>query len=98
MPSRLHWRSASTADKLIQLDQDQFAIEFLRRNADYREDYRVTQDRIRDGSLPQDTALEALARRWGLIFPACSGPARLGFARALAPGAYTCCRHRCRGA
>ena len=49
MPPASDWRSASTAEKLMSLDRPQFAAEFLRRNHDYSEDYRDTQDQIASG-------------------------------------------------
>jgi hypothetical protein len=56
----------------MQLDRPQFAAEFLRRNPDYNDDYRNTQDQIASGSLAHDAGMERLARRWGLSFPACT--------------------------
>ena len=52
------------------LDRDQFAIEFLRRNQAYRDDYRQTLERIASGSLEERAAMAELARRWGLSFRA----------------------------
>jgi len=37
MPAASDWRSAHTADMLMRLDQEQFAVEFLRRNPAYGE-------------------------------------------------------------
>lgn len=70
MPPAFDWRAASTADRLMQLDRAQFAVEFLRRNPAYNEDYRDTQARIASGALAHDVGMEELARRWGLTFPA----------------------------
>lgn len=70
MPPASNWRSAQAAEKLLQLDRNQFAVEFLRRNPVYREDYRRTHQRVISGSVSHDSALADLARRWGLIFPA----------------------------
>lgn len=70
MPPVSDWRSASTVDRLMQLDQEQFAVEFLRRNPAYREDYRNTQQRIASGLVSRDAGMASLARRWGLSFPA----------------------------
>lgn len=95
MPPASDWRSASTAQKLMRLDRPQFAAEFLRRNPDYNEDYRNTQDQIASGSLAHDAAMERLARRWGLSFPACTRRRCLGITCHLAPGKFTfrcyCC-------
>jgi hypothetical protein len=63
------WRSARLADKLMTLDREQFAVEFLRRNPAYVEDYNTTQALIAAGDVPADAGLAQLARRWGLSFP-----------------------------
>ena len=98
MPAAYGWRSANTAEKLMQLDRDQFAVEFLRRNPAYVEDYRNTQDHIASGSLARDAGMVRLARRWGLIFRTCPRDASVGVSRSMAPGAFACrCRH-CAGA
>ncbi|MGB8016831.1 MAG: DUF6499 domain-containing protein [Pseudolabrys sp.] len=65
----LDWRSARLADKLMTLDREQFAVEFLRRNPAYVEDYNTTQALIAAGDVPADAGLAQLARRWGLSFP-----------------------------
>lgn len=97
MPAASDWRSASTADKLMELDRDQFAVEFLRRNPAYAEDYRNTQDHIAAGSLAHDAGMARLARQWGLIFPACTRDARMGVSRPVAAGTFTCRCRRCSG-
>ena len=43
MAEVLDWRSARLADKLMTLDREQFAVEFLRRNPAYVEDYKTTR-------------------------------------------------------
>jgi hypothetical protein len=94
MASASDWRSADNAKKLMQLDRAQFALEFLRRNADYIKDYRATHDRIASGALSRDVALQELAQRWGLTFPASTRRSRLEFACYLAAGIFTlCCHH-----
>ena len=69
MAEVLDWRSARLADKLMTLDREQFAVEFLRRNPAYVEDYITTQALIAAGDVPADAGLAQLARRWGLSFP-----------------------------
>lgn len=69
MAEALDWRSARLADKLMTLDREQFAVEFLRRNPAYVEDYNTTQALIAAGDVPADAGLAQLARRWGLSFP-----------------------------
>lgn len=63
------WRSARLADTLMTLDREQFAVEFLRRNPAYVEDYNSTRASIDAGELPAAAGLAQLARRWGLSFP-----------------------------
>jgi hypothetical protein len=69
MAEVLDWRSAQLADKLMTLDREQFAVEFLRRNPAYVEDYNTTQALIAAGDVSADAGLAQLARRWGLSFP-----------------------------
>jgi len=69
MAEVLDWRSARLADKRMTLDREQFAVEFLRRNPAYVEDYNTTQALIAAGDVPADAGLAQLARRWGLSFP-----------------------------
>lgn len=95
MPAASDWRSASTADTLMRLDQEQFAVEFLRRNPAYGEDYRNTQNRIAAGSLSHDAGMARLARRWGLSFPACSRYACVGVACLVATRTFARRCHRC---
>jgi hypothetical protein len=54
----------------MQLNRSQFALEFLRRNPRYKDDYQSTLSRIATGELDQESGMEQLARRWGLTFPA----------------------------
>jgi hypothetical protein len=95
MPLASDWRSGSTVEKLMRLDRAQFAVEFLRRNPNYREDYRETQDRIASGALTQASGMEQLARRWSLSFPACTRHACLGVACPMATGAFPLHCHHC---
>jgi hypothetical protein len=62
------WRSETAQDQLNRLDRPGFAVEFLRRNPDYRNDCLQTRQRITQGDLEAQTAQAALARRWGLRF------------------------------
>ena len=45
MPTE-YWRSPETIDHLNRLERPGFAVEFLRRNADYRRDFARTQRQI----------------------------------------------------
>ena len=54
MPTE-YWRSPETIDRLNRLERPGFAVEFLRRNAEYRRDFaRITApDRARITSMPK---------------------------------------------
>lgn len=67
MPTE-YWRSPETVDQLSRLERPGFAVEFLRRNADYRRDYAQTQREIAHDHVEAETARAGLARRWGLRF------------------------------
>ena len=62
------WRSADTIERLNHLDRAGFALEFLRRNQDYRSDYTRMLRRIAGGGSDPDSARADFARRWGLLF------------------------------
>lgn len=69
MPMGSRWRSSSRADDFASLDYADFAQEFLRRNDDYRRDYRQMMQSLREGQVAPTAACEDLARRWGMDFP-----------------------------
>jgi hypothetical protein len=71
MPSGPDWRSATAYAYLDNLSPSELAWEFLRRNPDYRSDYRTT---LRDADEPAEFP-ELLMLRWGLPFPDRSGSA-----------------------
>jgi hypothetical protein len=62
------WRSPETIERLNRLDRPGFAVEFLRRNAEYRRDYAKTQRQIARKMIDAETARTRLARKWGLRF------------------------------
>lgn len=62
------WRSADTIEHLNRLSRPGFAVEFLRRNPDYRRDYARTLREIKRRSADAEAARSRLARRWGLRF------------------------------
>jgi hypothetical protein len=77
MPNRADWRSSSAADNVNQLDRAGIAWEFLRRNPQYREDYR----RIPRGAASTDPVAAAVGEPWGLSFrlrPQPAGASRSG--------------------
>ena len=67
MPTE-YWRSPETIDSLKRLERPGFAVEFLRRNLDYRRDFPRTQRQIERAFVDAETARVSLARRWGLRF------------------------------
>jgi len=67
MPTE-YWRAPETIDRLSRLERPGFAVEFLRRNHDYRRDFVRTQRQIARASVDAETARAGLARRWGLRF------------------------------
>lgn len=67
MPTE-YWRSPETTAHLSRLERPGFAVEFLRRNADYRRDYAQTQREIARDPIDAQIARADFARRWGLRF------------------------------
>ena len=67
MPTE-YWRSPETIERLKRFERPGFAVEFLRRNAEYRRDYARTQRQIARSSVDPEAARSDLARRWGLQF------------------------------
>ncbi len=62
------WHSTEAQAQLNRLDRPGFALEFLRRNTDYRSDYARTHRQIARSRVDPDFAQLSLARRWGLQF------------------------------
>lgn len=62
------WRSPETVERLKRLERPGFAVEFLRRNAEYRRDFARTERLIVRHSVDETAARSRLARRWGLQF------------------------------
>jgi hypothetical protein len=67
MPTE-YWRSLETIERLKRLERPGFAVEFLRRNADYRRDYTRMLRQIAQKRVDAETARAGLARHWGLRF------------------------------
>lgn len=63
MPEGSDWRNAANYNYLQSLEPAALAWEFLRRNADYRQDYGRTS-READAM-----GVDALMARWGVRFP-----------------------------
>ncbi|MET4373263.1 hypothetical protein ABIA99_005985 [Bradyrhizobium sp. LB12.1] len=65
MPTQ-YWRSPETIERLNRLERPGFALEFLRRNPDYRSDFARTERVIAHDGADPETARTSLARRWRL--------------------------------
>lgn len=76
MPRHSGWRSRGRGDEPDTLGRPEYAAEFLRRNRRYRADHDNMLGRIASGTVNEDAARTALARRWGLSFRLCVIPAR----------------------
>lgn len=63
-----YWRSPETIERLNRLERPGFALEFLRRNADYRRDLAHTQRQIVHDGGDAETLRATFARRWRLRF------------------------------
>ena len=68
MSRTTNWRSQEAVDALLELDRAGLAWEFLRRNPDYREDFRVTLQRIASGEISEEAGMTEFSRHWGLSF------------------------------
>src|ERR1700722_20047876 len=68
MPRTTDWRSQDAVDALLELDRADLAWEFLRRNPDYREDFRQTLQRVATGEISEEAAMIEFSRRWGYPF------------------------------
>jgi hypothetical protein len=68
MPRTTDWRSPQAVDALLEFDRADLAWEFLRRNPDYREDFRQTLQRVATGEISEEAAMMEFSRRWGYPF------------------------------
>jgi hypothetical protein len=68
MPRTTDWRSQDAVDALLELDRAGLAWEFLRRNPDYRDDFRQTSQRIALNEISEEGAMTEFSRRWGVSF------------------------------
>lgn len=62
------WTSKETLDRLNRLDRPGFAMEFLRRNPEYRNDCARVLNRAGQGKADAVDAQSDFAHRWGLRF------------------------------
>ena len=93
MPRTTDWRSQDAGDALKELDRAGLAWEFLRRNPEYREDYRRALERIAAGAITEEAAMAPISRRWGLSFRPRSRRASKPPPDDLAPRTFAA--HRC---
>lgn len=68
MPRLSDRRGEIPDGQLLGLDRHGFALEFLRRNPEYRKDFRNILKKLRAGHTDLETALMRFSRRWGLRF------------------------------
>src|SRR5271167_142509 len=68
MPRTTDWRSQHAVDALLELDRAGLAWEFLRRNPDYREDFRQTLQRIASGEISEEAAVTEFSVAGGYPF------------------------------
>jgi len=68
MPRLSDWRVHEADGQLLILDRHGFALEFLRRNPEYKKDFRNILRKVRAGHADLETALMQFSRRWGLRF------------------------------
>ena len=98
MPRTTDWRSQDAVDALLELDRAGLAWEFLRRNPDYREDFRQTLQRVATGEISEEAAMTEFSRRWGVSFRPRSRLAGEREPDDLATRADAVDRRSCRGA
>ena len=65
--SRDDWRSPRAYEDLRSLDAPGFAWEFLRRNADFKQDHEKLERAAREGTL-DPAEVDAFTQRWGVRF------------------------------
>jgi hypothetical protein len=65
--SHADWRNPGAYEELRSLDAPAFAWEYLRRNPDFQQDRRKLEQANRRGA-PNQTEVDAFARRWGVRF------------------------------
>jgi len=61
---RIDWRSPAAYGHTKHIQAAGFAWEYLRRNDEYRQDFRT----LTASQMPDTSQLEVFARRWGLRF------------------------------
>lgn len=98
MPRTTDWRSQHAVEALLELDRAGLAWEFLRRNPEYREDFRQTWQRIASGEISEEAAMTEFSRRWGVSFRPRSRLAGEREPDDLGAGADTAHRRSCRSA
>lgn len=63
------WRSPNFEQELGGLDRGGISFEFLRRNEEYRDEYRRAAAENSANQQAVTAAREGLTRRWGILFP-----------------------------
>ena len=70
------WRSPEAVARLNRLDRSALALEFLRRNPQYRADRERTLRQMQQHAADAEALQAAFARKWGLCF--CPGDRSTG--------------------
>lgn len=63
------WRSPRFEEELGRLDRGGISFEFLRRNDEYRDQYKAASNESTTDPETVIAAREGLTRRWGILFP-----------------------------
>ncbi|WP_442909758.1 transcriptional regulator domain-containing protein [Hyphomicrobium sp.] len=88
------WKSPEYCRQFQRLDRAELTFEFLRRNAEYKSDYKRAIARITSTRADEEEVVARLAARWGLTFPGRSRTIRRLCPAALAAGLIRRYRHR----
>ncbi|MND26747.1 hypothetical protein D3C80_172030 [compost metagenome] len=87
------WTSPRFEHELGLLDRGGVTFEYLRRNKQYRNDYRQALESTDAGDTKRREAEEELSHRWGVMFPGRSVPSGSGRSTDLASGTLPRRRH-----
>lgn len=63
------WRSPKFEEELRRLDRGGISFEFLRRNDEYRDQYKAAADVSTTDPQAIIASREGLTQRWGILFP-----------------------------
>jgi len=87
------WKSPEYCRQFQRFDRAELTFEFLRRNPEYKSDYKRAIARITSTQAVEEEVVAHLAARWGLTFPGRSRTIRSLRPAALAAGLIRCHCH-----